>query len=152
MPVDALSAEKEVVGWIENVYVFPGNLKIKAKLDTGAENCSIHAAQICEFRHKGHDWVRFELTDSQGRTENFETKVIRKAKIKRKGLRSQERPIVRIGVCLGTVYKEVDVNLVNRSNFDYNMLVGRSFLQGSFVVDSDQTLTVKQKCSGLPNH
>lgn len=151
LPAGVWPFEKQVVGWVENVTVFPGNLEIKAKLDTGAENSSLHTAQINEFKRNGHNWVRFELTDSQGRTENFETKVIRKTKIKRQNSESQKRLVVRLGVCLGTVYKEVEVNLVNRSNFDYKMLVGRSFLEGSFVVDSEQTFIVQQKCRGARN-
>jgi hypothetical protein len=151
LPAGVWPGEKQVVGWVENVTVFPGNLAIKAKLDTGAENSSLHATHIFEFKRNGYDWVRFELTDSQRRTENFETKVIRKTKIKRQGSESQQRRVVRLGVCLGTVYKEVEVNLVDRSKFDYKMLIGRSFLEGSFIVDSEQTFTVKQKCREAQN-
>ncbi|MBC8430873.1 MAG: ATP-dependent zinc protease [Desulfobacterales bacterium] len=151
LPVGVLSAEKQVVGWIENVIVFPGNFEIKAKLDTGAKNSSMHAVHIDEFKRNGHDWVRFEVVNRQGHTETFETKVIRTAEIKRKNSESQKRLVIRLGVCLGTFYKEAEVNLVNRGNFNYKMLIGRSFLKESFIVDSEQTFTVKTKCQRTQN-
>lgn len=151
LPAGALSAEKQVVGWIENVYVFPGNFKIKAKMDTGAKSSSLHADQIYEFKRDGKKWVRFELTNREAYTKTFEAMLIRTSKIKKHHTKSEKRQVVRLGVCLGTVYKEVEVNLVDRSNFNYKMLVGRNFLKGSFVVDSDQKFTVKQECRGARN-
>lgn len=140
------SAEKQVVGWIENAVLFPGNLEIKAKLDTGAENSSIHVDQIYEFKRDGQNWVRFTVANRQGCRQTFETRIIRTAEIKRHGSTSQKRPVVRLGVCLGAVYKEVEVNLTDRSSFDFRMLIGRSFLEGAFVVDSEKTFTVQTKC------
>lgn len=144
----AWGAEKQVVGWIENVAVFPGDLKIKAKLDTGAKNSSLHATQIHEFKRDGQNWVRFELTNWQAQTKTFEALVIRTAKIKQHQSKSEKRQVVQLGICLGNVYKEVEVNLVDRSNYNYQMLIGRSFLKGSFIIDSEQKFTVKPKCRG----
>ena len=50
-----------VAGWIENVSIFPGNFKIKAKLDTGARNSSLNARNMEEFYRDGDKWVRFKL-------------------------------------------------------------------------------------------
>ncbi|UCD82655.1 MAG: ATP-dependent zinc protease, partial [Desulfobacterales bacterium] len=58
----------------------------------------------------------------------------------------ERRPVIRIGICLEKVYKEVEVNLVNRSKFNYQMLIGRSFLEGEFAVDPAKTLTIKTDC------
>jgi hypothetical protein len=145
----ALSTDgMRVAGWIENVSIFPGNLKIKAKLDTGARHSSLNAKYIEEFDRDGEKWVRFNLKNWKGRTENIEARVIRTATIKQHDTESATRPVIRLGICLGNVYKEVEVNLQDRSKFNYQMLIGRSYLRKSILVDSSVTFTVEPDCQG----
>jgi hypothetical protein len=42
----SIAADKQTVGWTEIISILPGNLKIKAKLDTGADNSSLNANNI----------------------------------------------------------------------------------------------------------
>ena len=144
----ALSSQqtKQIVGWIEYVTILPQNLKIKAKLDTGARHSSLNAVNIVEFKRGGETFVRFDLTNWKGRTETIEAKVIRMAKIKQHNSDPERRPVIRIGICLEKVYKEVEINLENRSNFNYQILIGRSFLKGEFAVDPAKTFTIKTDC------
>jgi hypothetical protein len=44
------------------------------------------------------------------------------------------------------VYKEVEVNLEDRSKFNYQLLIGRSYLKNSFLVDASATFTLKPNC------
>jgi hypothetical protein len=144
--------DKLVVGWIENVTILPENLKLKAKLDTGARNSSLNAVNIIEFKRGGDTFVRFDIINSKGRPGTIEAKVIRMAKIKVHNSEPARRPVIRIGICLEKVYKEVEINLVNRSNFNYQLLIGRSYLKGAFVVDPSKTFTIKTDCRKvLPN-
>ena len=144
----ALSSQqtKQIVGWIEYVTILPQNLKIKAKLDTGARHSSLNAVNIVEFKRGGETFVRFDLTNWKGRTETIEAKVIRMGKIKQHNSEPERRPVIRIGICLEKVYKEVEINLENRSNFNYQILIGRSFLKGEFAVDPAKTFTIKTDC------
>jgi len=135
-----------VAGWVENVSLFPGNLKIKAKLDTGARNSSLNAKYIEDFERDGEKWVRFKLKNWKGRTEKFEARVIRTATIKQHETESVSRPVIRLGICLGNIYKEVEVNLQDRSKFNYQMLIGRSYLRKSILVDSSVTFTIQPDC------
>jgi hypothetical protein len=143
-----LSDGLQVAGWVENVSLFPGNLKVKAKLDTGARNSSLNANYFEEFERDGVKWVRFKLKNWKGRTESFEARVARFTKIKQHDNESAIRPVIRLGVCLGDVYKEVEVNLEDRGKFNYQMLIGRSFLRKSFLVNSSATFTIKSECRG----
>jgi hypothetical protein len=136
----------QMAGWVENVSIFPGNLKIKAKLDTGARNSSLNAKSIEEFERDGENWIRFKLKNWKGRTESIEARLIRTAIIKQHGIESARRLVIRLGICLGNVYKEVEVNLEDRSKFNYQMLIGRSYLKNSFAVDSSATFTVEPNC------
>lgn len=144
------SEERQTVGWVEKAIVFPGNLQLKVKLDTGALNSSLNASQIEEFVRNDEKWVRFSVTNWQNLTATLEKKLIRTARIKEHDRASNQRPVIQLGICLANVFKEVEVNLVDRSNFKYQMLIGRSFLQGSFVIDPARTFTVKPQCQGAP--
>lgn len=141
---------KQVVGRLEKVCIYPGNLVIHAKLDTGAKNSSLNASHIIEFERDGERWVRFEVTSRYGKTVTIERKVHRVTKIKRHGANPQMRLTIRLGICLGSLYKEVEVNLVDRSGFNYQMLIGRSFMDGSVIVDPSIKYTTKLTCEGMP--
>lgn len=145
-PVLAADADaKPVVGWIEDVFIHPGDLLIRAKLDTGADISSLHAVDIEEFNKKGERWVRFILTDEGGKKIPMERKVVRDASITRH--RGQEkRVVVLLGICLGKLYKTVEVNLVDRSQLKYSMLVGRNFTRETVLIDPARELTTSPHC------
>ncbi len=135
-----------LAGWIEQARLDPGGLVLDAKLDTGAENSSLHAPQVHWFERSNEDWVRFHVADRHGKRVDIERPVMRTVRIKRHAGRSQERPVVLLGICVGSVYKEVEVNLVDRSKFEYPLLLGRSFLAGDLVVDSARRYTRAPAC------
>jgi len=143
---------KEMVGWLEKVRIYPGNLLLHAKVDTGAENSSLNASHIIEFERDGQQWVRFDVTDRNRRTVTFEQRLLRVAKIKRHGSKPQPRFAILLGICLGNIYKEVEVNLVDRSDFVFQMLIGRSFTKGRVVIDPSEKYLTKPNCKGVPKN
>jgi hypothetical protein len=147
LPAQGLLA-KETVGWVENVKLYPGELQIKAKIDTGAKSSSINCNCITSMDRNGEKWVRFSITNDQGEVNWFERKVIRKTIIKRHFGEKQERLVVRLGICLGSTYKETDITLVDRSGLNYQLLIGRRFLEGSHLVDAGETFLSKPRCQG----
>ena len=90
--------------------------------------------------------MRFDVIRGDGEKVTLERKIQRVALIKRKGAGSQKRPVVILGICLGNHFKHVEVNLVDRSNFLYPMLIGRSFMEGSLIVDPSSKYVTKPKC------
>jgi hypothetical protein len=149
IPLSTNSQDKQIAGWVEIVSLYPGNIKIKAKLDTGARNSSLNAKNLEQFRRDGQTWVRFDLRNLKNRVETFEAKVMRTTKIKQLGQEADSRPVIKLGICIGNTYKEVEVNLEDRRGFNYQMLIGRSFLKGSFIVDPGLTFTIKPNCRGV---
>ena len=144
----AQGGEKQVCGWLEKVRVFPGDLVFRAKMDTGAKNSSLNAHKIVEFEKDGELWVRFVVQDRKKKKMKVERRLVRSAEIKlrSKQKRTQERPVIHLGICLGSTYKEVEVNLVDRSNFNYQMLIGRSYLSEDFLVDAARIFTLQPSC------
>ena len=138
--------EKGIYGWIEKVRIAPGGILLHAKLDSGADHSSLSASNVTEFERDGKDWVRFDIRNRKGETHTIELRSRRLAKIKRVEGNTQKRPVVRMGICLGTSFLKVDVNLADRSNFAYPMLIGRNFLAPNVLLDASKTYTVDPNC------
>jgi len=136
----------KVVGLIENVRVDPGGLNFIAKLDTGADHSSVNAQSVQRFKRRGERWVRFQLVTGDGRTVPLERELVRLASIKRHGEKKHKLPVVMLTLCLGNISREVQVNLVDRSRFNYKMLIGRSFMRDAFLVDPSRKFTVEPQC------
>jgi hypothetical protein len=82
----------------------------------------------------------------------LEKKVQRVVQIKRHGAELQKRPVILLGICLGYFYKEIEVNLVDRTDFNYPMLIGRSFMAGSIIVDPSAKFTIPPTCTESRPH
>jgi hypothetical protein len=141
----ALSAP-EVIGYVERVILTDHQFVFDAKIDTGADNTSMHIDNYKLVKKDGVNRIRFEFTDKDGEHVVLERKLIKITKIKRKLLPAAKRPVISLFVCVGGIGKEVPVNLVNRGKFRYKVLIGRSFLKGSFLVDSGARFTTEPSC------
>lgn len=128
--------DAEVAGYIEHVKI-NGNL-VQAKLDTGADFCSIDAEVIRTFKDGKKTFVEFNmLTDENEKiTLTAERTRITQIKLRTGGL--QDRPVVLLHVKIGHIGKTVEVNLADRSRFAYRVLLGRNFLENGVLVDSSK--------------
>lgn len=140
-------SQTQVFGWVENVRLFPGGLTLTAKLDTGARTSSVDAQGYEIFKRAGRRWVRFRVSDRKGNTVQFERPVARIARIRRSESKTTERPVIMLGLCLGMLYREVEVNLANRAHLNHPMLIGRSSIEGIALVDPSRQFTADPRCS-----
>ncbi len=139
-----------IAGWVERVKIYPGEMILEAKLDTGAKHASINARDIETFERKGEEWVRFRIVNRDGNNLVLERPLVRETKIQRHFGKRQRRPVVKLGICVGDLYREVQVNLVNRSGFIYPMLVGRMFMRKQLLVDPALRYTAAPRCAQAP--
>ena len=135
VPIAAFAQGKVIYGMYERI-VIPeiGKYEIKAKMDTGALTTSIGASDIKIFKKDGVDWVSFkpQLPDIEG-VKTLERPLARLSRIKGSDTTAGEsnvRPVVMLDICLDGRIKSVEVNLANRSNFNYSVLIGRKALVG----------------------
>ncbi len=138
-----------VVGYVENVRIFLSSDHIvrKAKIDTGAKTSSLDVDGLSIYSRKGSDWVSFLVKNEDGEQIKVELPIERSARIRRAGAEKDERPVVKLGLCLGRFYKEGEVNLSERDGMNYKMLIGRRFLSGSYLVNSGKKfLQKKPRC------
>jgi hypothetical protein len=140
--------EKQILGWIEHAVISSERIQVKAKLDTGAKTTSLHAVNIKRFKRDGKRMVRFTVEDPDSdRRFEMERPLVRSVRIKESvGDEPSRRPVVELWLCVGSVGREVEVNLVDRSRFNYPLLIGRSAMAGLIVVDSDETFTQPPAC------
>ncbi len=143
-------ADRMIAGWVENVRLYPGNYLVAAKLDTGADSCSLDAADITGFQRRGEKWVRFNVVDRDGKNQTMEAKVVRMVRIKRHNVAPERRPVIRLGICLGNTFAQTEVNLEDRSGFEYPMLIGRNFLAGRVTVDPGAKYRLEPNCGERP--
>lgn len=138
---------KDILGWIEWVDIGRGPLRLKAKLDTGATTSSLTAEDIEVFKKDGKRHVRFVVRDEDHDVEeSFESRLVRYVRIRRHDGATQRRPVIEMGMCLGTVYRKQEFTLVDRSSFVYPVLVGRNFMRGHIIVDPGDTFLQKPSC------
>ena len=138
------------VGHLEDAVILPGNLPITAKMATGADVTSINALDIQRYKKNGEDWVQFTV-DTGNRRMTFRRFVERIIRIRRAGTGIIERPVVRLGICIAGYYKRAQVNLADRSNMRYPLLVGRNFMgPGGLVIDSAHKFVSNPVCVGTP--
>jgi len=145
-PSRASQGRRTVVGFTETVRIFPGDLPIRAKIDTGARTSSLHAEDILSFERDGRLWVKFHVTNRDNRTLMFERPVVRQVKIKSLSGPALSRPVVMLGICVGDVFRVTEVNLSNRLGFNFQLLVGRRFMRQALVVDPGRQFTRDPRC------
>ena len=144
----ANTEEKQIIGWIETAQILPENLQLPAKIDTGADNSSLSITDPMEFTQGDEKWIRFSIPLEEDETITLERPIKRFTRIKNKGGASQKRVVVLLDLCIGTIFKKnVPVNLADRSRFKHPMLIGRSFLKNSAIVDSSFTFSQEPSCS-----
>lgn len=139
-------ANQTVVGWLENVNLGKKTFVIRAKIDSGADNSSVNAVNSVVYEKDGKEWVRFDIQNAAGQKLTIDRPVVRNARIKKKDGGYQKRKVIELDICLAGIKKTTQVNLVDRSHFKYQVLIGRSFLKPEFLISSDRTYSKKPVC------
>ncbi|WP_219064548.1 ATP-dependent zinc protease [Pseudomonas sp. UMAB-08] len=136
LALPVMAAEPTLYGRYEYIGVPEIGETLQAKMDTGALTASLSAKDIEMFKRDGEDWVRFRLATKGASDKVYEHKVARISKIKTRSEEDDEdvadpskRPVVDLELCLGKVKRTVEVNLTDRSSFNYPLLIGAKALR-----------------------
>ncbi len=142
--------DKSVYGYLEPVTLYPNEIPLTAKLDTGAVTASLSAKDIKVYKKNDKDYVKFEVShpDIKGKPK-YDLPVERIANIKNrasegKSKKSDERPVVKIPIHFDGKRYKIKVNLIDRSHFSTPMLLGRKTLAKlNVIVDGTTKNTIK---------
>ncbi|UVE19382.1 ATP-dependent zinc protease [Pseudomonas sp. LS44] len=133
----SLAADKTVYGLNEYAQLADLDIQVAAKLDTGAKTASLSARDIKRFKRDGETWVRFYLAIDDAHSHPIERPLARISKIKRRAgdYNAEEekaytaRPVIEMDVCMGSSLRNIEVNLTDRSAFQYPLLIGSEALK-----------------------
>lgn len=141
---------KTTIGRVEKVWIKEAGIVLDAKMDTGTLTSSLDAHDMQVFSKDGNVWVRFVLKNTYGKSIKLERLVVRFARFKKQGHDVERRPVVELGLCINDVFRNTEINLSDRQRFTYPMLIGRRFLSGNVVVDTEKKYTSPPTCDGVP--
>lgn len=129
---------RRTIGWREWVSLPDlGVTEIKAKVDTGADNSSLHAFNLRRFERDGVPWVRFDVHPRQRKrvpAVHCEAEVVAERKVRNPGGRLELRPVISTTILVSGVPVVALVNLTTRDEMTFRMLLGRRTVRG-FVID-----------------
>lgn len=153
--LSAAADDKIALGWLEFVRIQDADIRMDAKLDTGAKTSSIHAEILSAPDRKSEEdeedeekVVVFRISNEKGDERTIEADLVRWAAIKKKSGGVLYRPVVIMDFCIGGNLLSGEVTLADRGHFNYEVLVGRNMLEaGDIVVDPSEIYTDKSRCS-----
>ena len=138
LSLPALAAEPTLYGRYEYLQLPELGQTLKAKMYTGAYTASLSARDIQNFKRDGEEWVRFRLAATGADDSVYEHRVARISRIKNRADEGDEdpaaadvskRPVIDLQLCLGNQLRTVEVNLTDRSSFNYPLLIGAKALR-----------------------
>lgn len=129
-----------IIGWKESVS-FPdwGIAHVSAKADTGARGCALDVRRVVEL---ADGRLQFEVILDRGsgpRTQTVVARMIGHTRVRSSNGVVQERYRVETRVRIGRVVKRAEFSLTTRRQMIHRVLLGRRFLAGTFLVDSEKT-------------
>lgn len=139
----ARADEKSIVGDIELIKIEELNLDFIARIDTGAAMTSIHAKDVKiigvekekkDIRKHLGERVSFTAINEKGEEVTHEAEVVKVIKI-RNAIGVERRFIINLTLNWNGEKKTVKVNLRDRDDLDYKLLIGRNWLFGDYIVD-----------------
>lgn len=127
-----------ILGWREWAYLPQLHLEpIRAKVDTGAKTCALHAFYIEPFVDDGRDWVRFGMHPIARRKDvvvHCQAPLVDRRQVTDSGGHRERRYVIATEIALGPRRIHAEITLTDRETMRYRMLLGRNALRG-FVID-----------------
>ncbi len=111
--------------------------RLRARVDTGAKSCALHASNIELFQRDGLDWMAFRVhvghpqptTDIDCECRLKGTRIIRSTSGE-----TEHRYTIRTPIIIGHSRWLVDITLTNREKMRYRMLLGRTAMENHALV------------------
>lgn len=127
--------EKRIIGRTERIDLpLLGLEKIDAKIDTGAYSSSLH----CHHIEINGSEVKFNLLDPEhpDYNERLYTLPVHDVRtVKSSNGLSEGRIFIQTDIVLFNQRQKIELSLTDRSEMKYPILIGRTFLEGQYIVD-----------------
>mgnify|MGYP003298492116 CR=1 FL=1 len=109
-----------------------GVARLRAKVDTGARSSALHVDEQWRFVQAGQPWVGFRLTlgKTGARTLEACSPIFDEREVVDSGGHRGRRVFVRTLLRIAGQERQVEINLTNRRDMLFPMLLGRTALAG----------------------
>ena len=135
----------EVIGYIEKVDLPELDLfALDAKIDTGADSCSMHCDDI-EVEGKNVIFTLHDEVHPAYHGKRLTLPIFKIKNVKSSNGSIEERVFVKSMLKLGCKTYEAEISLTNRENMKYPMLIGRRFLSHHYLIDVSHKYITKEK-------
>jgi hypothetical protein len=131
--------KKIIIGRVEWINLVSPDLNLRARIDTGAQTCSLHAESIVEKEINGEKHVEFTTLDEKNKPVRMLHKVVEMSRVKSTSGKSEKRYVIELDIIFGKRNITVNVNLNDRKKLRHRFLVGRNLLLGDYIVDVSQS-------------
>lgn len=130
-------SEPILLGWREWLSLPElGISAIRAKIDTGARSSALHVEMLETFEHDGTPWARFSvLADHGTHPQLAQAPILDRRDVTDSGGHTTHRIFIRSTLAIAGHAYPIDINLTDRHNMLFPMLLGRTALERRFVVD-----------------
>lgn len=140
----------ERIGWKEKVDFTEFGIKnAYAKVDTGARTSVLHCSKIELVKRQRKSYVKFVPLDPGTRQytgKEFILPFHKERSIRNSFGQEENRFIVKTTIKMFGKVHEIEISLRDRSNMEFPVLLGRSFIRTLFLVDVSQAnLSYKEK-------
>jgi hypothetical protein len=124
------------IGWSELADLPDWHIRgLRVKIDTGARSSALHVEGL---KLLPRNRVKYQVVlhrHHHDRRINVVAKIVRRARVRSSTGQYSMRTFVKTRLRLAGVEREVEISLVDRGDMVYRMLVGRTALEGAYVVD-----------------
>lgn len=144
------------IGWVEFATLSfaeslpqPKSLKVKAKVDTGANTSSLHAVDIVPFTKEDKLFLKF-IVPLHGIRHEVQAPVARRGFVRSSEGAKDERYFIEAEIRIGKTSHPIVLSLNDRSSMLYPVLLGRSFLRDRYIVDVSRKFLLNKKSCARP--
>lgn len=111
--------------------------QLRARVDTGAKSCALHALDIEQIERDGISYALFRVPVGRHeamRLQRCEAPVRRVRRVRNTSGELEERLTIRTPMVVGHSRWDVDITLTNRERMQYRMLLGRTAMENHALV------------------
>jgi hypothetical protein len=137
--------DKKVIGWREYVDIPEWGIhNIRAKIDTGARTSSLHVEDIKLLKNEQIRFFVIAGDKTRPKRKKIIIRRLKKGKVKSSTGDRTQRWYVRAGIKIGKYQREILVNLTSREGMNFPMLLGRSAIDETFLVDAHRSFLLSK--------